>query len=303
MKALGIDIGGTTVKAGLVDAEGRVTNRLSFPTPTSLAGFRDALRAIPLKPVVGVGFGCKGLIDAATTRVESLPGTLSYLEGHRLDELLGTALPATADNDARAAMAGEMAWGAARGKSDALMLTLGTGVGGAVIAGGNLLRGANRVAGHIGHLTVNPDGPICLCGNRGCLETYFSARSIEAAAIDAMRRGVASSLLALDWRTVTCADVFDHARSGDALAGSIAAKATSALAAAIAGLLHVLDPEVVIVGGQITDAGHTLFAPLTAEIAWRTKVMIRRMPPIVKPGVSDATGVAGAAALIIRTLA
>src|SRR5581483_2324259 len=114
------------------------------------------------------------------TRVEILPGPLHYLEGQFLNELVGMPqnVPVFADNDARVALAGETVWGAANGHSDVLMLTLGAGVGGAAMVNGQLLRGHCGVAGNLGHITVDPDGALCACGNQGCLETVFSARAI-----------------------------------------------------------------------------------------------------------------------------
>src|SRR5262249_22468417 len=147
----------------------------------------------------GVGVGCKGIINPESTQVETLPGTLHYLQGLRLSDLVGLPLdvPVFADNDARVALAGEVVWGAARGRTDVVMLTLGMGVGGAVLVNGNLLRGHAGVAGHLGHIVVEPEGAPCFCGSRGCLETVFSARAIEGDAWAAVHRGCASSLTRL----------------------------------------------------------------------------------------------------------
>ena len=148
---------------------------------------------------MSVGVGCKGIINPDSTRIEILPGTLHFLEGLRLSDIVGLPMdvPVFADNDARVAMAGEMVWGAARDLQNAIMFTLGTGVGGAVLANGQLLRGQSGVAGHLGHVTIECDGPVCICGNRGCLETVFSAKAIEGEAWAAVRRGVDSSLTRL----------------------------------------------------------------------------------------------------------
>jgi glucokinase len=211
----------------------------------------------------------QGIINSETTRVEVLPGTLHYLEGHLLSDLVGGSALVRADNDARAALAGEMAWGAARGRTNAVMLTLGTGVGGGILADGRLLRGSAGVAGHLGHLTVDPEGPVCICGNRGCLETVFSARAIEADAIAAVLRGCESSLTATfgaDPRAITCEAVFAAASAGDDVARRICDRAIKYLAGAIAGIFGALDPEVVILGGQIAAAGPVLFEPLQEQV-------------------------------------
>lgn len=306
MTLAGIDIGGTQIKAGLVDESGHVLASSSVPTPAALPAFRDALLTLIAKLAcdspAAVGIGCKGIINPETTRVEALPGTLSYLEGSLLSDLVAAAIPpgtpVAADNDARAAMAGEFAWGAAKGRQHALMLTLGTGVGGGVVADGRLLRGATGVAGHLGHVTVDPDGPPCICGSHGCLETIFSARAIEAEAFAVAHRGCASRLTALhEQNALTCEAVFQAAFDGDALARRIVDRATRALGAALAGLIHVFDPEIVIVGGQIAEAGEPLFAALRREVAWRTQRLLRRQVPIIPPRLKTHSGIAGAAAL------
>jgi glucokinase len=305
--ALGIDIGGTRIKAGAVDEDGRVIAADAAPTPPNVTEFRgvlaeltSTLTAAAGRPA-GIGVGCKGVIEPETTRIAVLPGTLHFLEGMRLSELLPPDIPVRADNDARVAMAGEMVWGAARGRRNALMLTLGTGVGGAAVVEGSLLRGAAGVGGHFGHVTVDPEGALCICGNRGCLETIFSARAIEAEAIAGILRGC-DSRLRLQYHDrlpeVTCQAVFDLAESGDALARAIRDRAVKYLAGALAGLMLALDPEVVIIGGQIAEAGDSLFEPLTKEVWQRTRGLLTRHVPVVRPGVEDATGVAGAAALV-----
>jgi glucokinase len=310
MLILGIDIGGARIKAGMVDENGAILASRTIPTPGDLESFQpelnDAVRwllestALP----AGAGVGCKGLIDPDTTRVELLPGALHYLEGLRLADLVGLPMdvPVFADNDARVALAGEMAWGAARGHEDVLMLTLGNGVGGAVLAGGHLLRGHSGMAGQVGHITVEPDGVRCFCGNSGCLETVFSARAIEAEAQSAVHRGCASTLTRLfreQPRLATCRTVFQAASEGDEVSADIVARAIHRLAGAIAGLLHVFDPELVIVGGQVADAGEDLLVPLREEVWERTHGLLGRDVEIVEQQVADKSGIVGAAGLVM----
>lgn len=307
---LGFDIGGTQMKAASVDPSGSIVQARRLNTPASLEEFRQAMRTLaqeliaPSLQVDAVGIGCKGIINPQTTRVEVLPGTLHFLEGQLLAEMVAPALPSgitiAADNDARVALAGEIAWGAARECRNAVMLTLGTGVGGAILADGRILRGATGVAGHIGHLTMDPDGPVCICGNRGCLETLFSARTIESEAFAAIHRGVASRLAEYGSRFPSCAEVFDLARKGDTVAADIVRKAIRVLGAALAGLALVLDPEKIILGGQISEAGDALFDSLRAELGWRTREMLRREMPIVRSTLAYPSGVLGAAALALE---
>jgi glucokinase len=307
---LGIDIGSARINAGMVDEKGAIVASRTIQTPADLDGFlpslQDAIRwlleatALP----AGVGVGCKGIINPDTTRIEVLPGNLHFLQGLRLADLVGLPLdvPVFADNDARVALAGEMVWGAAQGHNNVVMLTLGTGIGGAVLANGQMLRGHSGVAGHLGHLTVDADGPVCICGNRGCLETVFSARAIEGDAWAAVHRGCASTLTRLfhdQPQLVTCRTIFQAMSEGDPLATAIVSKAIRKLGAAIAGLLHVFDPEIVIVGGQVADAGADLLVPLQEEVWARSRGLLRREVPLVEQEVADKSGIVGAAGLVM----
>ena len=310
MVVLGIDIGGAQIKAGMVDEKGAILASRTIPTPPDLESFIPSLHeaigwlleatALP----AGAGVGCKGIINPDSTQVERLPGVLHYLQGLRLSDLVGLPVdvPVFADNDARVAMAGEMVWGAARRHQNVVMLTLGMGVGGAVVANGHLLRGHGGVAGHLGHLTVEPDGPPCVCGNRGCLETVFSARAIEGEAWAAVHRGCASTLTRLfreQPRLATCRTIFQAAREGDELATAIVSKAIRKLGAAVASLLHIFDPELLIVGGQVADAGADLLVPLQEEVWTRSRGLLGRDVPLVEQLVADKSGIVGAAGLVM----
>lgn len=299
MAILGIDIGGTQIKAGLVTRDGKVLETQRIASPPALDEFRRAFPALLAPflsdPVDGVGIGCKGILHPETAHVLNLPGTMNYLEGETLSRYLPPGTKVAADNDARVALAGEMAWGAAKGCRNAIMLTLGTGVGGGIVAEGRMVHGSGAVAGHLGHYTVRPDGPLCICGNRGCLETYFSARAIESAAAAMHHRGVATRIPAAP----TCQQVFDAAHEGDVPARLILDEAIGHLASAIAGMLFMLDPEVVILGGQIASAGDRLFVPLREQVYARAEQFLRKQTPIVLAELVDASGVAGAAALLL----
>ncbi|HEX5411157.1 MAG TPA: ROK family protein [Terriglobia bacterium] len=310
---LGLDIGGTEIKAALVNGKGSIIASHRVTTPRTMVDFQRAIRELTERlrlsdvQIEAAGIGCKGIIDPTSTKVLALPGELNYLEGRRLSKLIAPVVPAgcrvAADNDARVALVGEHIWGAARGRKNAIMLTLGTGVGGAILADGKIVRGAGGVAGHLGHLTVDSDGGLCICGNRGCLETFFSARAIEAEAFAAIHRGVKTQLLGTASRPPACNDIFKSAREGDEVARIVVERATFILGSAIAGLIHVLDPEVVILGGQITQAGNFLFEPIQKEIDWRTRYLLCRKVPVIKAQIAEPSGVVGAAALAIEAAA
>ena len=310
MYILGIDIGGTRLKLARVAHDGTILDRRIKETPTSFVGFSEALTALVKELIAGtdgpvaVGVGCKGVVDTYSSTVLRQPGTFSFLEGLNfpllLNPLFKRPVPVHADNDARVALAGEVVWGAARGKRNVVMLTLGTGVGGALLVDGRIVRGEKGGAGLLGHITVDPNGRFCDCGNRGCLETVFSARAIEAEALNAIYRGTESLLTERfkdELSQLTCQAVFQAAADGDEIASVIRDEATTTLAASIAGLLHVFDPEVVILGGQIVEAGDSLLEPIRTEVAWRTKRFLGRVVPIVLSAVEDSSGVVGAAAL------
>jgi glucokinase len=310
MVMLGIDIGGTQIKAGMVNEEGAILAARTIPTPADLDTFLPSLHqavrwlleatALP----AGVGVGCKGIINPDSTQVETLSGSLHFLEGLRLSELIGLPhdVPVFADNAARVALAGEMVWGAARGHDDVVMLTLGMSVGGAAVVGGRMLRGHGGVAGHLGHITVEPDGVPCVCGNRGCLETVFSARAIEGEAWSAVHRGCDSTLTRLfreQPQLATCRTIFQAASEGDELSRLIIAKAIRRLGAALAGIVHVFDPELVILGGQVADAGDELLIPLQEEVWARSQGLLGRKVPLLEQQVADKSGIVGAAGLVM----
>jgi predicted NBD/HSP70 family sugar kinase len=162
------------------------------------------------------------------------------------------------------------------------------------------LRGHSGLAGNIGHLTVDPHGSVCSCGNQGCLETMFSARAIEAEASAAVHRGCDSVLTRLfreQPQLASCRTVFQAASEGDTVAMAIVSSAIYQLAAALAGLLHIFDPEIVILGGHMADAGADLLVPLQEEVWSRSRGLLGRDVPIVEQEVADKSGIIGAAGL------
>jgi glucokinase len=310
---VGVDVGGTEIKAGLVDGRGRIRARRAVHSDsTGLRGFRqnldnllkDLRKEMPQScRAAAIGIGCKGIIDTASCRVRILPGPFGFLENQPMDEWarsgFGAAIPVAMNNDAKVALVGEQRWGAARRRSDIVLLTLGTGVGGAILSGGQILPGSMNAAGHLGHIAVDFKGPECYCGNTGCVEAIFSARAIEGDALAALRRGCESTLASFtaDPRSLTCLDVFKAAGKGDRVARSIIHRAVSALAAAMAGMAHALDPELFVLGGQIAEAGDALFVPLRKELHRRTAGISGRKIPVRKTALGEAMGVLGAAAL------
>jgi glucokinase len=250
--------------------------------------------------VIGLGIGCKGVIDAATTRVNRLPGDLNFMEGLTLRDLAAVdGLPVCADNDARTALVAEVLWGSAQGRRNVVLLTLGTGVGGAALVDGVIVRGASGAACHLGHVTLDIRGGLCICGNYGCLETCFSSRAIESDYAAHIHRASPTRLsLDANGRIPTTEAIFQAAAEGDPSARRVLDLAFESLTAALVSFLHVFDPEVLILGGNVAAAGPQLLARLHEEVERRTSVLLGRKVPIVLQSTVGYGGVAGAAGLV-----
>jgi len=300
--AIGVDIGATAIKAAIVGVHGDLIETFHEPSPRTASALRDFVHSV-LKcaklPVRGIGIGCKGIIDAASSRVKSLPGDLHFLEGQLLSEVIASELPVYADNDARTALIAEVLWGAAHGRRNAVMLTLGTGVGGAVLVDGAILRGAGGAAGHLGHVTLDPRGGLCICGNYGCLETFFSSRAIESDYWAHLHRAASAKLsVGSTGHLPDTEAIFRAAAEGDESARYVLDRALEYLGAALVSFLHTFDPEILILGGSIAAAGPQLIAPIQDKIAQRSKILLGREVPIVFQKTVGYGGVAGAAGLV-----
>ncbi len=300
---IGVDIGATAIKAGLVGLDGNLVQTFHQPSPRTPAALHDFVHLVLQQakpPVRGIGVGCKGVIEPATSRVNSLPGDLHFLEGRLLADVIDPGeLPLFADNDARTALIAEVLWGAARGKRNAVLLTLGTGVGGAALVNGTILRGASGAAGHLGHMTLDLHGGLCICGNRGCVETRFSSRAIESDYLAHLHRAAPATLSPGESGEPPSTEaIFRAAAEGDESARCVIDRALEYLTGAVVSVLHIFDPEVLIIGGNIAEAGPQLLAPIRNEVAKRTRILLGRDVPIVFQGLVGYGGVAGAAGLV-----
>ncbi len=301
--AVGIDLGATAIKGAVVGVDGNLIESLREPSPRTTSALHDFVLTILKRsttPVRGIGIGCKGVIDTATSRVNSLPGDLNFLEGRILAEVIDQrSFPVYADNDARTALIAEVLWGSARGKRNVVLLTLGTGVGGAALVDGVILRGASGAAGHLGHVTLDLHGGLCICGNYGCVETRFSSRAIESDYLAHLHRA-APATLSFDSsnQPPSTEAIFRAASQGDKSARCVLDRALEYLTAAVVSYLHVFDPEVLILGGNIAEAGAQLLNPIREQVARRTRVLLGREIPIVLQSAVGYGGVAGAAGLV-----
>jgi len=301
--AIGVDIGGTTIKAAIVGVGGDLLENFCEPSPRSVSALRDFVHSVLKRakmPLQGIGIGCKGVIDTASSRVKSLPGDLQFLEGQLLSDVVEAGdLTVCAENDARTALIAEVLWGAARGRRNVVLLTLGTGVGGAALVDGVIIRGDGGAAGHLGQVTLDLRGGLCICGNYGCLETHFSSRAIESDYAAHLYRA-APAKLSLDstGQTPNTEAIFRAAAAGDESARHVLDCAFEYLAAAIVSFLHIFDPEIFILGGNIAAAGPQLLTPIQDKVARRTKIVLGREVPIVFQKATGYGGVAGAAGLV-----
>jgi len=311
--AIGIDIGGTNIKGGLVSDEGEIIARTCVPTEeekggaqllakiTAMAG--ELAGQAPAKPVA-VGIGTPGFVDLDAGLVTDCSGKIPGWTGTRVAEAVSAAvgLPACIENDVKVITLGEGWIGAARGVKNFVLLALGTGVGGGIVVDGKLLQGATGSAATLGHMIVEPEGKTCMCGSRGCLECYISTRSIGAMAIDYVMRGVKTSIPGFaENGTIDARAVFEAARGGDRVACEIVKRVAKYLGAAIVSLIDTLDPEMIVVGGGIAKAGELLLNPvreLADTLAWRQPGAPN--VPIRCTELGDDAGVCGAAALVFQ---
>ncbi|MGN6444173.1 ROK family glucokinase [Amnibacterium sp.] len=276
MQAIGIDIGGTKIAGGVVDELGAITGFQRVPTDaTDSTAIEDAIVAM-IRELAGgervpVGVAAPGFIDAGQSTVYYTPNIPWRNEPlrERLEQRLG--LPVVVDNDANAAGWAEFRFGAGRLVSDMVMLTSGTGVGGAVIAGDRLLRGGFGVAGELGHMRVVPDGILCGCGARGCIEQYGSGRALQRMAnAVADAGGIGTALAAARTEAggeLTGAVIGALVQQGDPGAVAALAELGSWLGQACASLSVVLDPQLFVIGGGVADAGERLLGPVRRAFA------------------------------------
>ncbi|HSL01189.1 MAG TPA: ROK family protein [Rubrobacteraceae bacterium] len=305
MNAIGVDVGGTKIAAAVVSLEGKIFNEVRYPTqavpPNRL--IETIARAImEVKDGFEVGGVClavPGLILAAENKVIFSPN-LHEIENIRLDEEIGrrTGLSVTVENDANAAAWGEFRYGAGKDVDHQVFITLGTGVGGGVITHGVLLGGAQGAGGELGHVTIDPTGPRCGCGNHGCLEALASGTAIRRRAREVAndRPGSALGRLAVE-REVLGEDVTRLAQEGDEAAISVLEETGRWLGIGLAGFVNVFNPEVVAIGGGVSRAGEFILEPARKEVQLRARSPSRDLVEIKEATLGPESGVLGAAAL------
>ena len=304
MNAIGVDVGGTKIAAGVISPEGEILSEVKYPT----ANAREPLLSTIAEAVAdvkggydvrGVCLAVPGFILARENKILSA-ANLEAIEGIPLKEELGgrTGLQVTVENDANAAAWGEFRFGAGKDVEDLILITLGTGVGGGVISHGVLLRGARGTGGELGHITVHPAGPRCGCGNRGCLEALASGTAIarRARKVATERPDSALGRLAQE-RAPLGEDVLELARNGDEAAVKVLREVGSWLGIGLAAFVNIFDPEVIAIGGGASAAGDLLLEPARRELRLRSHSPSRDLVEIRKATLGAKSGMLGAAAL------
>jgi glucokinase len=309
--AVGIDVGGTKIAALRVDRAGNVLARDVRPTPArdqvaTLAAMGDAAEAVCVPEVAAVGISAAGLVEWPAGVMRFAPN-LSWRDLALVDEMRARlGVPVVADNDNNCAGWGEFRYGSAAGQRDVLFVGVGTGIGGGIILGGRLFRGAHGFAAEIGHIIVEPGGPPCGCGNRGCWEQVASGHAISRDGQQAVARHPHSLLVELsegDPEKVTGSMVTQAARAGDAVATGIVVEAAHRLGEGIAGLVNVLDPDIVAIGGGVSEAGDLMLEPARAAFTAAVEGVAHRPEvPLVLASLGNDAGGIGAAALAFDLL-
>lgn len=308
---IGIDLGGTVLKVvattddGTILASRRAATAARAPRDVlvaQIAGLVQEVRSelgrtVPGADVEAAGLAVPGVVDAAAGKVEFTvalnPAWNGFAARDALESLI--ELPTLLLNDAQAATLGEQAQGGGRGYRDFVCVTVGTGIGGGLVLDGRLYAGSRGMSGVLGHMTVIPDGPTCLCGNRGCLETLASGTAIARAARKAREAG---ELVVSSGQTeFTAKELAAMAEAGNGVATRIFADAGTALGIALGNVVCTLNPAAIVVGGGVSRAGALLLGPMREEIARRTSVFSpqRGGVDVIQSPLGDDAGAIGSA--------
>jgi len=276
---IGIDLGGSTLKAAIITRDGEIITETRYEAPQQGpdALFKQVVQvAVDLRdnkfasgPVAGIGVGIPGLVNRKTNRIEVMPNQPSFSQIDLTSELSSaTELPVILDNDANACAYGELQVGAARGRREVFFVTLGTGIGAGLIINGQIYRGAAGFAGEFGHMTIDPEGIECACGNIGCLETIVSGPNIVRRTRERLYRDRTSSLSRLAIprdREFTAEDIAHAARDGDEMAQVMMERTGMFLGIALAAVINLLNVEMVVMGGGVMEAGDLILKPTIKE--------------------------------------
>ena len=313
--SIGVDLGGTNIVSVIVNHRGKIVNNLKVPTLAERGKEATIKRiietihenivqsTIALDDIMGIGIGAPGPLDVKRGIINfapNLPGWRDVPLKKVLEDEFNVKV--FLENDANAAAWGERCFGIGRGVDNLVCFTLGTGIGGGIIIDGKIYHGNNYGAAELGHMTVNKDGPRCNCGNYGCLEAYSSATGIKNRIKNSIKEGIKSKFLNFDddklFESLRLKLIFETARKGDKLTKDIVEEAISYLGIAIANIANILNPEMVVLVGGITNEGNKLLIPLRREVKKRAFYSNYKSLKIVIGKLGGNAGVLGAAALL-----
>jgi len=312
--AVGVDVGGTNIRAGVITPEGKKLSESRRPARAMegvdatmrmiVEAIEEAISAAGIRKdeVIGVGLGVPGRHISEKGFVIYSPNFANWTNIDLLPPLekqLGLAC--FMRNDVKAASLGEYRFGAGHGFRYIVMITLGTGIGGSLIADGKLMLGSCEGFAEVGHMTVNPQGRTCECGNHGCWEAMAGRDAIIDRAWRALQTGRPSALGDLaGWELfdITPAMIAQAAQDGDALAKELLDETGMWVGIGITNLIQLYNPEVVIIGGGISQAGDLLFAPIRRTVAWRARMVPAATAQIVPAALGDDAGIFGGAVLV-----
>jgi glucokinase len=313
---IGVDLGGTNVRAALVSRDGQIVRQArrsslaEQPAAATLdqiiAACREVMDVSPSgqSPILGAGIGLPGIMDTDTGICFWSPNFPQWKDvpiGLRVSEAL--EVPVYILNDGKCAALGELHFGAGRGARHMVMITLGTGIGGAFVVDGKLLMGPNGSIGEVGHHTIDVNGPRCGCGNFGCWEALCARDAIIDLADRTLQGGRESLLRTLAPRGgITPKIVSRAAREGDAVAREVLQEIGFYIGVGVANLMNLMNPERFVIGGGIAQAGELLFGPICRTVDSRAVPLQRRTAAIVPAELGDGAGVMGAAALVYDRL-
>jgi glucokinase len=306
--AIGVDLGGTTVRAALVDDRGNILAQNEDETDATggpervlsqiLGLSRQLTASRPGLAPAGVGVSTPGPVDTISGIASDIP-TLSGFAGFPLRAELERqfGLSVSLENDGIAAAIGEWQFGAGKGHDSLVYVTVSTGIGGGIIADGRVVRGRMGMAGHVGHMTITPDGEPCPCGNRGCFEAYASGTAFTRRARQ-RASGRTDTLLGRDGSPINSRAIFEAGRKGDTFANQVIDEEADTLGRGITNLLHVLSPEIVVMGGGLSNEFDRLHAGIADHITRRAMPAFREVP-VVRAALGQNSGLVGAAALAL----
>lgn len=298
---IGIDIGGTTIQAGLVNLEGKILHKKSLQTPTDykvetivslLDDLIDECLEKAATPVLSIGIGIPGLVNFERDAVLTCKN-LNWDFVPLVKLMKNREMPLLLDNDANAATYAEYKLGSLQGVHNGIMLTLGTGVGGGIIVNGKDYRGSYGMGFEVGHVVIGDNFYTCNCGRTGCFETFSSATALIKYANHLLDQGRTSSLSSLE--KISAKDVIDASKDGDELAIEVYDRFINYLAIGIVNLINLFDPEKIALGGGVSGAGDYLLTPLKKKVEEQLFLSDHPHAEIVLASMKNDAGIVGAA--------